>query len=214
MEKKKVIIYSDGAAKSNPVGTGGYGTLIHYLNEEGEVEKKEEFTEGFKTTTNNRMELMGVIRGLEELKEPCVVTVISDSSYVVNAFNNKWIESWKTNGWKTADKSPVKNKDLWERLLEALKHHDVVFEWVKGHDGHPENERCDLLANWSALSIPIMKNADGIYEQIVEPKDDFMNPPEEPDEDDDDDEENIYNLDEDESNDELYEDEEESVYDL
>lgn len=211
MEKKKVIIYSDGAAKSNPVGAGGYGTLIHYLSNEGEVERTEEFTEGFDMTSNNRMELMGVIRGLEELKEPCVVVVVSDSAYVVNAFNNKWIDTWKSNGWKTSDKSPVKNKDLWDRLLSAISHHDVTFKWVKGHNGQPENERCDLLANWSALKVPIKKGEDGIYVQVAE--EDFMNPPIEPeigedidDEDDDvfdyyDDEEEIEELEDDEEED-------------
>ena len=109
-----------------------------------------EYSKGFKNTTNNQMELLAVIVGLEALKKPCAVTVYSDSKYVVDAFNNKWIEGWIAKGWKTAGKTPVKNIDLWKRLIPLVNHHKVTFTWVKGHDGHPENERCDRLATTAA----------------------------------------------------------------
>ena len=140
-----VTIYSDGASKGNP-GPGGYGTIVSFTDSKGEVHELE-LTEGFKETTNNRMELMGVIVGLEALNRPCSVKVISDSKYVVDAFNQHWIDSWKKTGWK---KGTVKNIELWERLLKAMGPHSVTFEWVKGHAGHPENERCDRLASGSA----------------------------------------------------------------
>lgn len=144
----KVTIYSDGSAKGNP-GNGGYGTILQARDKNGDL-KELELTEGFRLTTNNRMELMGAIVGFEALTRPCEVTVISDSQYLVNAFNNHWIEGWQKKGWKKADKSPVLNRDLWERLLKAMKPHVTQFVWVKGHAGHPENERCDRLAFTSA----------------------------------------------------------------
>ena len=143
---QKVKIYSDGAARGNPDGPGGYGTVVKYLNDKDDIIKTEEFTEGFKITTNNRMELMGVIAGLESLKEPSDVTVTSDSSYVVNAFNKKWIDNWLSNGWKTSTGKAVKNDDLWKTLLLVKSSHKVEFVWVKGHAGHEYNERCDNLA--------------------------------------------------------------------
>ena len=149
MEMKKVNLYSDGASKGNP-GKGGYGTIIHYLNDAGDVEHVEEMSEGFKSTTNNRMEMMGVIIGLESLKIPCVVDVYTDSSYVADIFNKDWIKKWVENKWKTAYGNPVKNTDLIIRLLLAMKPHQVTYTWVKGHDGHPENERCDQLASNAA----------------------------------------------------------------
>ena len=136
---KKVTIYSDGACSGNP-GPGGYGTILVY----GNVEK--ELSEGFESTTNNRMELLGAIAGLEALKEPCSVRIVSDSKYLCDAINQGWLENWKSRGWKKADKSPALNPDLWEKLLTLLERHDVTFVWVKGHDGHPYNERCDRLA--------------------------------------------------------------------
>lgn len=162
---QKVKIYSDGAARGNPDGPGGYGTVVKYLNDKDDIIKTEEFTEGFKITTNNRMELMGVIAGLESLKEPSDVTVTSDSSYVVNAFNKKWIDNWLSNGWKTSTGKAVKNDDLWKTLLLVKSSHKVEFVWVKGHAGHPENERCDYLATSSADGKKLTKNSNGIYEE-------------------------------------------------
>ncbi len=143
-----VEIYTDGSAKGNP-GPGGYGTIVRYTDPKGTVHEKE-ITEGFPDTTNNRMELMGVIAGLECLNRPCHVELFSDSRYVTDAFNKGWIDSWTAKGWKKADKSPVLNVDLWERLLEASRPHEIVFNWVKGHAGNELNERCDALAVSSA----------------------------------------------------------------
>lgn len=143
-EKTKVTLYTDGACSGNP-GVGGYGAILVHIDANG-VKHEKEFSQGYKMTTNNQMELLAVIVGLEALKKPCDVTVYSDSKYVVDAFNNKWIDGWIAKGWKTAGKSPVKNVDLWKRLLEAKKQHDVEFIWVKGHAGHEYNERCDSLA--------------------------------------------------------------------
>ena len=148
-DKSAVTLYSDGAAKRNPDGPGGYGTILKFIDSRGQEHLKE-ISAGYKRTTNNRMELMGVIAGLEALKRPCEVTVYTDSQYVVNAFNRHWIDSWRKKGWKKSDKTPVKNVDLWERLLAAMEMHDVIYEWVKGHAGHPQNERCDELASDAA----------------------------------------------------------------
>ena len=145
----KVTLYSDGSARGNPDGPGGYGTVLHYLDSQGTLHGRE-YSAGYKKTTNNRMELMGVITGLEALTKPCEVTVVSDSKYVTDAFNSHWIDSWLKNNWKNSKKEPVKNMDLWKRLLEAKKQHQVTFVWVKGHAGHPENERCDELATTAA----------------------------------------------------------------
>ena len=142
--KTKVTLYTDGACSGNP-GVGGYGAILVHVDANG-IKHEKEFSQGYKMTTNNQMELLAVIVGLEALKKPCEVTVYSDSKYVVDAFNNKWIDGWIAKGWKTAGKSPVKNVDLWKRLLEAKKQHDVEFIWVKGHAGHEYNERCDSLA--------------------------------------------------------------------
>lgn len=136
---KEVTIYSDGACSGNP-GPGGYGTILVFCG----IEK--ELSEGFENTTNNRMELLGCIKGLECLKEPCKVTVVSDSKYLCDAINQGWLESWKLRGWKKADKKPVLNQELWERLDKMLTIHTVTFEWIKGHNGHTYNERCDKLA--------------------------------------------------------------------
>ena len=143
-EKVKVKIYTDGACSGNP-GPGGYGTVLVYVDNEGNTHEKE-LSCGYKRVTNNQMELMAVIVGLEALKKDADVEVISDSKYVVDAFNNKWIDGWIKKGWKTAGKTPVKNVELWKRLLSAMKNHDVKFTWVKGHAGHSYNERCDFLA--------------------------------------------------------------------
>ena len=145
----KVTLFTDGAARGNPEGPGGYGAVLQYVDGKGTLHERE-FSAGYKKTTNNRMELMAVIVGLEALTKPCEVTVISDSKYVTDAFNQHWIESWLKNNWRTSGKKPVKNVELWKRLLLAMKMHKVTFEWVKGHDGHPENERCDRLATGAA----------------------------------------------------------------
>lgn len=144
-----VTIYTDGAARGNPDGPGGYGTVIHYVDTKGELHVRE-FSAGYKKTTNNRMELMAAIVGLEALTRPCNVNLISDSKYLVDAFNQHWIEGWIKKGWKRGKNEPVKNVDLWKRLLEAKKIHNVTFTWVKGHAGHEMNERCDELATTAA----------------------------------------------------------------
>lgn len=143
-----VTVYSDGSSRGNP-GPGGYGSVLHYTDPKGELHVLE-LSQGYTCTTNNRMELMGVIAALEALKRPCQVQVVSDSQYVVNAFNQHWVEGWLKRGWVNSKKEPVKNDDLWKRLLEAKKPHEVTFTWVKGHAGHPENERCDELATTAA----------------------------------------------------------------
>ena len=144
-----VKIYTDGAARGNPDGPGGYGTVLEYVDTKGQLHEKE-LSQGYEKTTNNRMELMAVIAGLEALNRPCEVEVYSDSQYVVNAFNQHWVDGWIKKGWKRGKNEPVKNVDLWKRLLEAKQKHSVTFHWVKGHDGHPQNERCDELATTAA----------------------------------------------------------------
>lgn len=143
-----VTLYSDGSSRGNP-GPGGFGTVLHFVDRNGRLHTRE-ISQGYTSTTNNRMELLGVIAGLEALKGPCIVDVYSDSQYVVNAFNQHWVDGWLKRGWKNAKKEPVKNVDLWKRLLEAKRPHTVTFHWVKGHAGHPENERCDELATAAA----------------------------------------------------------------
>lgn len=143
-----VTIYTDGAARGNP-GPGGYGAVLHYVDGNGKLHVKE-LSQGYERTTNNRMELLGAIAALEVLKAPCRVTLYSDSQYVVNAFNQHWVDGWLKRGWRNAKKEPVKNIDLWKRLLAAKAPHAVEFVWVKGHAGHEENERCDELATSAA----------------------------------------------------------------
>ncbi|MBP5470442.1 MAG: ribonuclease HI [Candidatus Riflebacteria bacterium] len=136
---KEIEIFSDGACSGNP-GPGGWGAILRFKGIEKELSGGEE------ETTNNRMELLAVINALEKLKEPCKVKITTDSKYVCDAFLKNWLYSWLKNGWKTANKKPVKNRELWERLLELSKKHELSWFWIKGHDGHPENERCDKLA--------------------------------------------------------------------
>ncbi len=136
---KTVEIFTDGACSGNP-GKGGYGAILKYNGFEKEI------SEGFKCTTNNRMELLAAIKSLEMLKEPCAVKLYSDSKYLVDSVNLGWIEKWKANNWKRNKTESAKNVDLLIRLLEQLEKHEVEFNWVKGHHGHPENERCDRLA--------------------------------------------------------------------
>lgn len=136
---KKVNIYTDGACSGNP-GPGGWGAVLEYAGQ------KKEFSGGEKDTTNNRMELTAVIEALSALKEPCRVDVTSDSKYVVDAIEKGWLEGWQRRGWRKSNKDPVLNVDLWQRLLPLLEKHTVRFIWIRGHNGHPENERCDQLA--------------------------------------------------------------------
>lgn len=148
----KVTIYTDGAARGNPDGPGGYGAVLQYVDSAGELHEKE-LSHGYPKTTNNRMELMAVIASLEALNRPCEVDLYSDSQYVIKAFNEHWIDGWIKRGWKKADRKPVLNDDLWKRLLEAAKPHRITWIWVKGHNGHPENERCDALATAAADAL-------------------------------------------------------------
>lgn len=144
-----VKIYTDGSARGNPDGPGGYGAVLEYIDTKGVLHTKE-LSAGYKKTTNNRMELMAAIVGLEALNCPCEVELYSDSQYLVKAFNDHWIDGWIKKGWKRGKNEPVKNVDLWQRLLEAKRKHQVTFVWVKGHAGHPQNERCDTLATSAA----------------------------------------------------------------
>ena len=139
MNKKHVVIYTDGACSGNP-GPGGFGVILQY----GEYRK--EISKGFPETTNNRMELLGVITALEALKSPCIVDLYSDSKYVIDAIQKGWAVKWRSKGWMRTAKEPAKNPDLWERLLDLLEIHDVTFHWVKGHAQNENNNRCDELA--------------------------------------------------------------------
>lgn len=143
---KKVDIYTDGACRGNP-GKGGWGAVLVY------GDKEKELSGGEKVTTNNRMELTAAIEALSALKEPCKVTMTSDSQYLINGITKGWALSWRAKGWKKADKSPALNPDLWQKLLDLLEIHEVEFVWVKGHAGHPYNERCDELATAFADSL-------------------------------------------------------------
>lgn len=144
-----IKIYTDGAARGNPDGPGGYGAILVYVDSKGQTHTRE-YSAGYKKTTNNRMELLAVIIGLEALTKPCHVQLYSDSQYVVKAFNDHWIDGWIKKGWKRGKNEPVKNVDLWKRLLKAKEPHNVEFIWVKGHNGHEMNERCDALATTAA----------------------------------------------------------------
>ena len=148
--KKTVCVYTDGSSRGNP-GPGGYGSILKYTDA-SDVEHVKELSCGYELTTNNRMEIMGVIAALELLKTPCKVKLTTDSQYVANAISRGWLLSWKQKGWKGSNKKPVKNIDLWMRMDELLSLHDVDVVWVKGHAGHPENERCDFLATSAADS--------------------------------------------------------------
>lgn len=145
----KVTIYTDGAARGNPNGPGGYGAVIQYQAPDGKLHERE-YSQGYIKTTNNRMELLAAIVALEALIRPCQVELYSDSSYLINAFNQHWIDGWKKKGWKRGKNEDVKNKELWQRLLAAAAPHQITWNWVKGHNGHPMNERCDRLATMAA----------------------------------------------------------------
>lgn len=137
--KKYVEIFTDGACSGNP-GPGGWGVVLRFGT------KEKELSGGEKNTTNNRMELTAAIMGLSALKESCKVRLVTDSKYVADGITKGWAASWRKNGWKKADKKPALNPDLWEKLLDLIEEHDVTIDWVKGHAGHIENERCDKLA--------------------------------------------------------------------
>ncbi|MBN1569323.1 MAG: ribonuclease HI [Acidobacteria bacterium] len=154
---KNVAIYTDGACSNNP-GPGGYGVILLYDSHRKELSK------GFRRTTNNRMEILAAIAGLEALKEPCRVKLYSDSQYLVNAIEKGWAKRWQADGWMRNKKEKAINPDLWERLLELCKIHKVQFEWLRGHAGHDENERCDELATAAARSPNLAIDED--YEKI------------------------------------------------
>lgn len=154
-ERKHVTIYTDGACTGNP-GPGGYGVVLRY------GDKRNELSGGYRRTTNNRMELIAVIMGLKALREPCRVTLYSDSEYVVNAMTEGWAQRWRANGWKRNKKEKAINPDLWAQLLSLCEEQDLDFRWVRGHSGDRENERCDRLAVQAAhqANLPI----DEVYE--------------------------------------------------
>ena len=143
---KKVEIFTDGACSGNP-GPGGYGVILKFNGHEKEL------SGGERQTTNNRMELTAVITGLSALKEPCEVDLYSDSKYIIDAVTKGWAKKWQPNNWIKSDKKPALNSDLWQKLLQLLEKHKVTFIWVKGHAGHPENERCDKLAVEASQSM-------------------------------------------------------------
>ncbi len=145
MTRKQLQIYTDGSCLGNP-GPGGWGAILRYSGTEREL------SGGFRLTTNNRMEILAAIEALDALKEPCQADLYTDSQYVCNAVEQRWLANWRRNGWKTSAKKPVKNRDLWERLLPLLERHQVRFKWIRGHVGHAENERCDELARAAASS--------------------------------------------------------------
>lgn len=147
---KQVTIYTDGACKGNP-GPGAYGVVLLF------GEHRREVSAGYRLTTNNRMELLAAITALNLLQQPCKVELHSDSKYLVQAINDRWIDGWQKKGWVNSKKEPVKNKDLWLQLLDAIGSHDITWKWVKGHAGNAENERCDELANEAVI-------ADGLLE--------------------------------------------------
>jgi ribonuclease HI len=145
---KQITVHTDGSCLGNP-GAGGWAAILEYATPSGAV-KTLELSGGEANTTNNRMELQAAISALEALKEPCEVTLCTDSKYVQHAFTKRWLEGWQRNGWVTAAKEPVKNKELWVKLLELTRVHRVQWDWTKGHAGHALNERCDVLARAAA----------------------------------------------------------------
>ena len=143
---KHIQIFTDGACSGNP-GPGGWGAILRYKAHEKEL------SGGEAETTNNRMELMALIAALEQLKEPCEIDLCSDSQYVINGLQKGWAKGWRARGWKKADKKPVLNPDLWQTLVAEIRKHEYHIVWVKGHAGHPENERCDKLATAKAIEF-------------------------------------------------------------
>ena len=147
---KDIIIYSDGACSGNP-GPGGWGAILKYK------QNKKEISGGEADTTNNRMEMMAIIKALEIVKEPCKVTLCTDSKYVIDALQKGWAVGWRAKGWIKADRKPALNKDLWEVMLNLVEAHTIEYQWVKGHNGHPENERCDVLAVEQSMKYKAMQ---------------------------------------------------------
>lgn len=143
---KKVTIFCDGACSPNP-GAGGWGAILRFNDTEREL------SGNCPDTTNNRMELTAAVKALELLTEPCSVTVVTDSQYLANCFKQGWMKNWLKNGWKTSAKKPVKNVDLWKQINSLIEQHEITWEWIEGHAGHPENERCDELAVEARLQI-------------------------------------------------------------
>jgi ribonuclease HI len=158
-ELKQIVIFTDGACTGNP-GPGGYGLILRH------GEKQREMSGGFRRTTNNRMELMACITGLQTLRYPCKVTLYSDSSYVVNGITKGWAKRWKSKGWMRTPTDAAVNPDLWGTLLDLCDTHDVTFEWVRGHAGHEENERCDRLSVAAASGKDLPPDVE--YERLTE----------------------------------------------
>ena len=156
---KKITLYTDGACRGNP-GNGGYGSILEYVDAGGQLHRRE-LSAGYRQTTNNRMELLAVIKGLEELKTGCEVTVFSDSKYIVDAFGKGWVAAWQKNNWIRGKNEEVKNQDLWKRLLKLMQEHKVEYRWVRGHNGHPQNERCDEIATAAADSGNLLEDERG-----------------------------------------------------
>jgi len=163
---KKVVIYTDGACSGNP-GPGGYGVILKY------GEHRKELSEGFRRTTNNRMELMAAIAGLEALKERCAVLLYTDSKYLVDSMSKGWAHQWRANRWMRNKREKAQNPDLWEKLLKLCEYHQVEIHWVKGHAGDPENEKADELAN-EALRKKHLK-IDEFFEKNEQEKMNFSN---------------------------------------
>lgn len=162
-EDKKVIIYTDGACLGNP-GPGGYGVVLLF------GDHRKEITGGFRLTTNNRMEMMAAIVGLESLKGTCSVTLYSDSQYLVEAVNKGWAARWRANGWRRNKRERAVNPDLWGRLLDLCSRHRIEFVWVRGHSGNPENERCDKLSRQAASQPGLPDDTGYLQNQVEEPR--------------------------------------------
>ncbi len=162
-----ITIYTDGSARGNPNGPGGYGALVRFTDAKGNVHERE-YSAGYAVTTNNRMELMAAIVALEKLTTPCRVCLYSDSKYLTDAYNEGWIYYWRTHDYKNKSGDAVKNSALWERLAKQTDRHEVTFYWVKGHNGHPENERCDALATAAADGEKLLADDGGdLREEVI-----------------------------------------------
>lgn len=168
-EIPNIELFTDGGAEPNP-GKGGFGVILSYRG------RRKEFFKGYRLTTNNRMELMGVIFGLQQLKTKSNVQVFTDSKYVVNGITKGWAEKWKRNGWKRKKNSPAINSDLWAQLLTVISKHHVEFNWVKGHSGHTENERCDALANYGINSKELIEDFGYERQELSNEKESSPNP--------------------------------------
>ena len=164
MEKNNISIYTDGACANNP-GLGGYGAILLYTDSKG-IQHQKEISKGFQMTTNNRMELLAVIDALNTLKKPCNIKLYSDSKYVVDAINQKWLNGWIEKNWKLNTKNPVKNIDLWLKFIDAKKLHEIEFIWVKGHASNEYNNRCDKLAVEARMSSNLFID-EGFNKQCV-----------------------------------------------